>query len=73
MQSDQIELPVGVRYRAVGTNAFGHPSPLTWRAELAFVANDGLRHVRLVRSDDPRQTKVVSLDALFDPQLFEPL
>lgn len=73
VQSEQIELPVGRRYRAVGTNAFGQRSPLTWHAEQAFVTNDGLRHVRLVRSDDPRRTKVVSLDTLFDPHFFEPL
>lgn len=66
------ELVLGQRYRAAGTNGFGRVSRVNWILEDVIVGTDGLRYARLVQVDDPRERKLVSVNALLDRRLFEP-
>ena len=65
------ELVLGQRYRAAGTNGFGRVSRVKWTLVDIIVGTDGLRYARLVQVDDPRERKLVSVNALLDRRLFE--
>jgi hypothetical protein len=62
---------VGQHYRAAGRGIFGQLSTTIWEVERVTLGPDGLEYARLVRVRDRNDQKVVSLEALLDPTLFE--
>jgi hypothetical protein len=48
---------------------FGTP-PAAWEVIQVFTGIDGLPYVRLHKSDDPTQSKTMSLAVLADPRRF---
>ena len=62
----------GRRYRTAGQNAIGQSSPVIWELEKVIHHSDGIEHVRLIRTSDHSETKLVSLSTLFDPTFYTP-
>lgn len=63
------EPEVGQRFRPVGRGMFG-TAPSAWEVIQVFTGIDGLPYVRLHKSDDPTQSKTMSLAVLADPRRF---
>lgn len=65
------EASVGQHYRVAGRGIFGQVSTTIWEVERVTIGSDGLEYARLVRVRNRNDQKVVSLEALLDPTLFE--
>ena len=61
----------GQQYRDAGRNWYGHSPTAVWELETVVVGSDGIEYARLVRMNDRKECKLVSLSALFDRSLYE--
>ena len=52
---------------------FGRSSTAIWELERVVVGSYGIEYARLVRTDNRKECKLVSLSALFDRGLYEPI
>ena len=71
-RSDERVQP-GQKYRTAARSRFGQPLSLMWEVERVYVGPDGMHHARLLRLPEHNNPKVVSVDALLDPELYEPI
>ena len=67
------EASPGQRYRRAGKDRFGQSSPVIWELDRVTSGSDGLEYAHLIRVRDRTDHKLVSLEALLDRSLFEPL
>ena len=63
----------GQQYRAAGRNLFGYPPTAIWELKRVVPGSDGIEYAHLVRMNDRKDCKLVSLSALFDRSLYEPI
>ena len=63
----------GQRYRAAGRNEFGYLPAAVWEVERVVPGADGIEYARLVRTNDCTERKHVSLTALANRSLYEPV
>ena len=63
----------GQQYRDAGRNMFGRSSTAIWELERVVVGSYGIEYARLVRTDNRKECKLVSLSALSDRGLYEPI
>ena len=66
-------LSPGQQYRDPGRNMFGRSPTAIWELEMVVVGSDGIEYARLVRVTDRTEHKLVSLSALLDRGLYEPI
>jgi hypothetical protein len=65
----RIEVQIGQKYRAAGTNFLGSPRSL-WTVDGVFTSTDALRYARLTNVLDPTLRKTLALDVLMDRQRY---
>ena len=64
----------GRRYRAAGRNVFGRSSTAIWEFEcVSSLGPGGVEFARLVLTNDRTEFKLVSLTALANRNLYEPV
>ena len=66
------DIPPGKRFRAMTLGIPSQVSTIVWEVDRITVASDGIRYVRLVRTDDRRSEKTVSLETVLDRHYFRP-
>lgn len=71
MQQSKRLVELGQRVRSVAGARRGRPASMIWQAAELKQASDGITNARLRRLAEPSEGKLVSLDALSNPQLYE--
>ena len=66
------DIQPGKRFRAMTLGIPSQVSTIVWEVDRITVASDGIRYVRLVRTDDRGREKTVSLDTVLDRHYFRP-
>jgi hypothetical protein len=65
----RIDVQIGQKYRATGTNFLGSPRGL-WLVDGVFTSTDALRYARMTNVLDPTLHKTLALDVLMDRQRY---